>query len=122
KFMAQSWSNPDPSNATAAALGNAAHIQPIDIGSIVSSIMRFREAEAARQQEQQQQTMAAVAKGVSGVEQGIQQGQANDAANATMYGLQYPNDPYGGFNDPGKVPDYGGTSALKMLESAKNMG
>jgi hypothetical protein len=120
--MALSWSDPNPSQATAATLGNAARIEDINIGPIVASIMKFRQEQAQQQAAAQQQMYAGIAKGVGAYQANAKEGEANDAANATMYGIQNPNDPYGGFSNPDNVPDYGGTDALRALESAKSMG
>lgn len=122
--MAVSWSDPQPSNATAASLMGSAHINDpgYSLGHIVSSILQFRQEEARRQQQQQQQNQQNVLTAARMFQQNNQANAANDAANATMYGIQNPNDPYGGFQDPNRVPDYGGTDALRALESAKSMG
>lgn len=120
-----SWSNPNDGGATAAMLGNSAHIADFPIGQIVASILQAKQRQAEMKQQDQQAMMAGIAKGVSsGVanyENSQAQGSANDAANAAIYSSQYPNDPYGAYNDPNRVPDYGGTDSLKALEAARRM-
>jgi len=111
------WSNPTPGGATSAELGNAARIDPVNIGSLVASIMNARQRAAEFQQQQTANAISGIVKGLASASQQYQQnareGAANDAANAAIYGAQYPNDPYGGYTDPNRVPDYGGVDALE---------
>ena len=113
------WSNPDPSNVTSASVP-IPQIHSSDIGSIVNAIMRAREQATQNDRQDYQAMLSGISKGVQGYAGAQMQGQQDDAANAAIYGLQYPNDPYGGFTDPSRVPDYGGTDAAKLqLEMQK---
>lgn len=108
------WSNPVPDQHTSSDLSANYKVDAPSIGFLMSAIMRYREQQQQQQQQQMNNMMSALGKYQ-------QQGQANDAANAAIYGAQYPNDAMSAFTDPGRVPDYGGTSALQAYEAAQKL-
>lgn len=108
------WSDPNQNQGFTAAQSQAAfRPETVSIAPIVAAIMRQRYEQQQLERQQQQDLYKGVGEAVQGYYKGQQAGVADDAANAAMYGAQYPNDPYGGYMDPNKVPDYGGTDALK---------
>lgn len=120
--MAYSWSDPNASNATAAMLGENVKLDSASIGPILNALLQYRENKQRQQQQSYNDMLSGIAKGAAGFANNYQQGQANDAANAAIYASQYGNvDPYGGFTDPNRVPDYGGTDALRALQYAQKM-
>lgn len=113
-----SWSDPYQDNSnTAASIQSKFKPENISIAPIVAAIMRQRQEAEQMQNQQYQQLGTGIGNAVSGAAKAYtadqNSGQADDAANAAIYGQQYPNDPLGGYTDPNKVPDYGGTDALK---------
>jgi hypothetical protein len=108
-----SWSNPDQSDATAAKLQGSYRPEQVQIGSIVAALLKQKHDEEELKRQQTQDLIKGIGSVAVGAEKGYQSGQADDAANAAMYGAQYPNDPYGGYQNPDVVPDYGGQDALK---------
>src|SRR6476661_8390033 len=119
------WSNPVPDQHTSADLSAGYKVDAANIGPLVGAILRYREAQQQQQQKQLTDMISGIGKGISGVAGGIggmqSQGAQNDAANASIYGMQYPQDAMGGFTNPDVVPDYGGTDALKALQYAKQI-
>ncbi len=114
-----SWSNPEQDKTNPGSLPLPA-LHTGDIGGIVAAILRAKEQANQNSRQDYQAMLSGIGKGVSGYANAQAQGEQNDAANAAMYGMQYPNDPYGGFTDPNRVPDYGGTDAAKLqLEMQK---
>lgn len=113
--MSFNWSDPYQGQGTntAAQIQSGFRPETVSIAPIVAAIMRQR-MEAQQQQRQQTQDLV---KGINDLSAGYgkyqAQGSADDAANAAIYGSQYPNDPTGAYTDPGRVPDYGGQDALK---------
>jgi hypothetical protein len=108
-----SWSNPDQSDLTAAKLQGSFQPQQVQIGSIVAALLKQKHDEEQLKQQQTQDLIKGIGSAAAGYAKNEQAGQADDAANAAMYGAQYPNDPYGGYTNPDVVPDYGGSDALK---------
>jgi hypothetical protein len=119
--MSWLWGNPTPSEATPAALSSRYEVSAPNIGPIIAAIMAQRD----RKQKEDQAALNSLISGVGSVAGGAmdayQGGQRDDAANAAIYGAQYPNDPYGGYTDPDRVPDYGGTNALRSAMIQKQL-
>ena len=119
------WSNPDPSNATSAVLSAPFHADAANIGPLVHALLSYQQQQAEARDKSYQDLIKGIASGVSGAYGAYGQNQAagaaNDAANAAIYGTQYPNDPYGGYQDPNRVPDYGGVDALRALDYERKM-
>jgi hypothetical protein len=100
------------------------HIQPQmpNLGPIIAAFLQYRQAQEKERQQQVNSLLSSAGKLAGGIGQMQQQGQAYDAANAAIYPKQFPNDPYGGFVDPNRVPDYGGTDALRSMRYAGEFG
>ena len=108
-----SWSDPNPSQFTAAQAQSQFQVPNANIGTIVAALLKQKNDQENREQQQQQDLIKGIGQAAVGYEKGQQAGQADDAANAAMYGAQNPGDAMGGYTNPDVVPDYGGTDALK---------
>lgn len=113
--MAWLWSNPTPGGSTLPQLQSQFQVQAPNIGGLIAAIMEQRNREAQLKQQQFNSLIAGAGSVAGGLYSGYQQNQQNDLANRSMYQMQNPGDPYTG--QPGyddRVPDYGGTDALRM--------
>lgn len=113
--MAWSWSDPSQGSQggqTLPELQSKVQIQSPNISGLISSILEQRYRAEQQRRQDMAQLIAGVGSVAGGLVKGYQKSQADDAANAAIYGMQYPNDPFGGYTNPDKVPDYGGTDAL----------
>jgi len=112
------WSNPDPEGPTMAQLQG--HVEPRmpDLGPTIAALLRYRQAQQQQQADGINGLLSGIAKGIGGIDRSQQQGAADDAANAAIYGRMYPNDAASAYTDPGRVPDYGGTDALQAMRYA----
>jgi hypothetical protein len=119
-----SWSDPNPSDATAAKLQSQFHLQAPNIGGIVAAMLQQREQEARLRQEQMNSLIKGIGSVAGGAIQGQQQGSYNDAANRAVYMAQNP----GSQSELGRlgadqfdqtyVPDYGGTTGFNAWQAA----
>lgn len=119
--MAWLFSNPTPDpNNDPAVLQSRYEVRAPDIGPIVSAILQNRFNNAKLQQQQMNDMITGIGKGATMYQNALNenqyQGGQNDAANAAIYGQQYPQDAYGGYTDPNRVPDYGGVDAAQGVK------
>jgi hypothetical protein len=113
------WSNPSQGQTnTAAQIQSQYKPETVSIAPIVAALLQKQYHDQEIQQQQYQDMIKGIGSAASAYGQQQNASSANDAANAAIYGQQYPNDPYGGYQDPDKVPDYGGTDALKAEKLA----
>lgn len=116
--MAGSWSDPSGSNATSAALSSPFKFDAASIGQALNAILNYREHQQQQQQQSFDNMLSGISKGVQGGINQYNQGQADDAANAALYGHFYPNDAASAYSNPDVVPDYGGTNSLRAMQQA----
>jgi hypothetical protein len=107
------WSDPSQSQETAAKLQSSFQPQQAQIGTIIAALLQQKYHQQELEQQQQQDLIKGLGSVAAGVGKSYQSGQADDAANAALYGAQNPSDAMGGYTDPNRVPDYGGQDALK---------
>jgi hypothetical protein len=108
------WSNPSQGQTnTAAQIQSQYKPETVSIAPIVAALLQKQYHDQEIQQQQYQDMIKGIGSAASGYANYQNAGAANDAANAALYGAQNPKDPFGGYQDPNRVPDYGGTDALK---------
>jgi hypothetical protein len=112
--MSFNWSNPSQGQTnTAAQIQSQYKPETVSIAPIVAALLQKQYHDQEIQQQQYQDMIKGIGSAASGYANYQNAGAANDSANAAMYGMQNPSDPMGGYQDPNRVPDYGGTDALK---------
>jgi hypothetical protein len=118
------WSNPSQGQTnTAAQIQSQFQPQTVSIAPIVAALLQKQYHDQEIQQQQYNDMIKGIGSAASGYANYQNAGAANDSANAALYGAQNPKDPFGGYQDPNRVPDYGGTDALKaylMQQKATN--